>query len=89
MKLSIILLFVIAMLAGCSTTTPVVRNFPNVPHAMMEACPKLEALQDSVKLSDVAKTISSNYAAYYECNVKNDAWIEWYQQQKRIFDSVK
>jgi len=88
MKLPIILL-AIAMLAGCSTTTPVVRNFPDAPSAMMEACPKLETLQDSVKLSDVAKTISGNYAAYYECNVKNDAWIEWYQQQKRIFDSVK
>lgn len=83
------MLILILMLTGCSTTTPVVRKFPDAPPAMLEACPKLETLQDSVKLSDVAKTISSNYAAYYECNVKNDAWIEWYQIQKQIFESVK
>ena len=33
--------------------------------------------------------ISVNYQTYYECAVKVDAWNEWYQIQKHIFESVK
>jgi hypothetical protein len=49
----------------------------------------LEILKDDAKLSDVAKTVTVNYTTYYECAVKNDAWIEWYGVQKLIFESVK
>jgi len=30
-----------------------------------------------------------NYGTYYECAVKTDAWIEWYQKQKIIFENIK
>jgi hypothetical protein len=33
--------------------------------------------------------ITINYNTYYECAIKTDAWIEWYQKQKHIFESVK
>lgn len=77
------------LLTGCATSVPVERKFPEAPKQLMASCPKLEKLADSVKLSDAATTVSANYTTYYECAVKNDAWIEWYQQQKRIFESVK
>jgi len=32
---------------------------------------------------------TANYNTYYECALKHDAWIEWYQTQKNIFESVK
>ena len=86
MKYAIILSL---FLTGCSTTVPVERNFPGVADKMMEKCPKLETLKDGVKLSGVAETTVNNYTTYYECAVKNDAWIEWYQIQKHIFESVK
>lgn len=79
----------VLMLAGCSTTVPVTAKFPEVPDRLMQICPQLEKLKDEAKLSDVAKTVTVNYSTYYECAVKHDAFIEWYQIQKRIFESVK
>ncbi len=82
------ILFVM-MLSGCSTTVPVTAKFPEPPKFSKDACPQLEKLNNDAKLSDVATTVTNNYSTYYECAVKNDAWIEWYQIQKTIFESVK
>jgi hypothetical protein len=77
-------------MVGCSTTVPVTMKFPEAPGSIvMMPCPQLKKVQDDAKLSDVTKTITINYGTYYECAVKNDAWIEWYQKQKQIFESVK
>lgn len=76
-------------LIGC-TTVPVKRNFPDSPSKLaMENCPNLQKLKEDAKLSDISNTISINYSTYYECAVKLDTWIEWYQIQKNIFESVK
>jgi len=78
------------LIVGCSTTVPVTRHFPDSPgNVAMTPCPQLQKLQEDSKLSDISKTITINYNTYYECAVKNDAWIEWYQKQKHIFESVK
>jgi hypothetical protein len=79
----------VALLTGCSTTVPVVAKFPEVPQHLLVKCPQLNKLNDDAKLSDVSKTITSNYTEYYTCAVKNDAWIEWYQIQKKIFEGLK
>ncbi len=76
------------ILAGCSTT-PVKRNFPNVPSELLEACPELKQTEPTSKLSEVLKVVTENYSQYHECKVKNDAWNEWYKSQKQIFESVK
>jgi len=85
----IVLMFVLAMCAGCSTVVPVVAKFPAAPAIAGQACPQLQKLPDNAKLSDVATTVTVNYSTYYECAVKNDAWIEWYEIQRRIFEGVK
>ena len=82
------LLFVL-LLTGCSTTVPVTAKFPEAPNELLQKCPALKQLDEEVKLSDVAKNITYNYTLHYECVIKNDAWIEWYQSQKKIFESVK
>ena len=87
MKYTLILLA--ALLTGCSTTVPVVAKFPDVPKHLLIKCPHLNKLNDEAKLSDVSKTIAVNYTEYYTCAVKNDAWIEWYQVQKNIFEGLK
>ena len=56
---------------------------------MREKCPQLKSIDDSAKLSDIAKTIAENYTTYHECSIKNDAWLEWYDTQKKIYESVK
>ena len=78
------------LMVGCSTTAPVTMKFPEGPgNVAMTICPQLEKVQGDSKLSDVTKTITNNYGTYYECAVKNDAWIEWYQKQKIIFEGIK
>lgn len=87
MKLAMI--FLAFMLTGCATSVPVKMSFPEVPTTLMEKCPQLQILSDDAKLSDVAKTVTINYTTYYECAVKVDFWIGWYQAQKAIYESVK
>lgn len=78
------------MLSGCLVTTPVKRNFPEVPQELMVACPDLKQVNpDTTKLSEVIIVVSENYGQYQECQVKVDSWVEWYKTQKQIYDSVK
>lgn len=77
------------LLVGCSTTVPVTGKFPEVPERLLVKCPQLEKLEDGAKLSDVSKKITVNYTTYYECAVKHDAFVQWYQIQKHIFESIK
>lgn len=84
------LLFVsLILLSGCATKVPVTMKFPEIPNIMLERCPDLKKLNEDAKLSDVAKTVTVNYSTYYECAVKHDSLVEWYQIQKKISESVK
>lgn len=76
------------LLVGCSAT-PVKRNFPEVPPELQTQCSELSKVKDNAKLSEVVSTVSSNYGQYHECRFKVDAWNEWYNSQKSIFESVK
>jgi hypothetical protein len=82
------MLVVIFILTGCSTPVPVTAKFPDVPERLKVKCPQLQKINDDAKLSDVANTVALNYGTYYDCAVKNDAWIEWYEIQKRIFEEA-
>lgn len=84
----IILMFILAMCAGCSTTAPVTAKFPEPPKLGQGKCPQLQTVKDGVKLSELTSTVSLNYSTYYECAVKSDQWNEWYEIQKRIFEKV-
>lgn len=77
------------LISGCSTVVPVTAKFPEAPTKLQGKCPQLEKLKDEAKLSEVSKTITMNYATYYECAVKLDSWIEWYQVNKIIFEGIK
>lgn len=83
-----LVLSLVLLTTGCATVVPVAVKFPDAPKNM-QSCPELKKLNSEAKLSDVATTVTINYSTYYECAVKNDAWIEWYQIQKNIFESVK
>ena len=82
-------LLLVLLLTGCSTTVPVTAKFPEAPKYSLQTCPQLQLLKEGSKLSDVATTVTINYSTYYECAVKTDAWIEWYQIQKQIFEGIK
>ena len=76
-------------ITGCSTPVPIKPKFPQAPAMLLEPCLELKKLENDAKLSDVAKTVSENYAFYHDCSLKNSAWGEWYKAQKKIFEDVK
>ena len=79
----------VMLLVGCGITTPVKRNFPEVPSELKEACPDLKQTAPTEKISEVLKVVTDNYSQYHECRIKVDEWNAWYTKQKQIFDSVK
>jgi hypothetical protein len=80
-------LLIALLLSGCATVVPVTVRFPEPPGlGATTACPALQKLKDDAKLSDVATTVTVNYGTYYECAVKADAWQEWYNIQRIIFE---
>ena len=87
--MKLVVLAISLALTACSTLVPVAMTFPEAPgRQAMVACPSLQKLKDDARLSDVSRTVTINYSNYYECAVKTDAWIEWYQIQRHIFESV-
>jgi hypothetical protein len=85
MKLATLLLTI--LLTGC--VTPVARNFPSIPESLKTKCEDLTKTPQTDKLSVVLSVVIKNYGQYQECSAKVDIWIEWYSEQKKIFDSVK
>jgi len=86
--MKLLLIVPVLLLTGC-LSTPVKRSFPEVPPELKVACPDLMLLEPTTKLSEVVSVVSKNYGQYQECQIKVDTWIEWYNSQKQIFESVK
>jgi hypothetical protein len=86
--MKLLLIVPVLLLAGC-LATPVQRSFPEVPEELKVACPDLNLLEPTTKLSEVVSVVTKNYGQYQECQIKVDTWIEWYKTQKEIFESVK
>ena len=86
---TLLALLIAVTLVGCSTTVPVTRKFPEAPQTLIEKCPELKKLAQDAKLSDVARTVVENYTQYQHCSNKSEAWVEWYNTQKKIFEEVK
>jgi hypothetical protein len=86
---SIAIAFLAVTLTAC-VSVPVQRSFPKVPAELMISCPPLQIMDpETTRLSDVVQSVVVNYGQYQACDSKGDAWIEWYNTQKTIFDSVK
>jgi hypothetical protein len=88
MKLTSLVLAV--FLVGCATPVPVSQRFPDVPKALVERCESLKKIEgDRVAITEMLKVVVQNYGMYYECAAKVDGWNDWYQEHKRIYESVK
>ena len=78
------------LLAGCSTTVPVTARFPNAAPELMKKCDALKKVEgDKVAITELLKVVVYNYRLYYECYTKVDGWQEWYNEQKKIYESAK
>ena len=77
------------ILSGC-VSVPVERKFPTVPSELTQPAPALKTLDTpNPELSDLISNANDNYAEYYKLQDKYNGWINWYNTQKGIFDSVK
>lgn len=80
----------VLLLTGCLTTVPVKPKFPEPVAELMKACPELkEVPTGTTKLSETLAVITSNYGEYHLCKAKVESWIEWYNEQKKIYDEIK
>jgi len=82
---NILVMFLSLTLIGCSTTVPVKVNFPEAPATLLEKCQDLNKVKENSSLSDLIKTVTSNYSLYHECASRHESFIEWYQSQKKTF----
>lgn len=84
-----IVLTLALLLAACSST-PIKPIFPEASPSLTQKCPDLNKIEgDKVAITELLKVVISNYALYYECSTKVDGWNEWYNTQKKIYESVK
>jgi hypothetical protein len=76
------------LLSSCSTA-PVKIKFPEVPQELQETCPVLTQVnpQDH-QLSSLLEVVVTNYAQYYECKNRADGWQQWYDNQRKIYESI-
>ena len=69
---------------------PVTPRFPEAPAALKEKCESLRKIEgDTVAITEMLKVVVHNYALYYECSTRVEGWQEWYETQKKIYESVK
>ena len=77
-------------LIGCDDDIAVKPVWPDLPADLKIACPDLKQVDpNTAKLSQVIDVVVDNYSEYHECQVKVDAWLDWYQKQKKIYEDIK
>jgi hypothetical protein len=89
----IFILIPVLLLSGCAffkQPVPIVPEFPKAVPELMKKCEELKTVDgDKVAITELLKTVVQNYTLYYECSTKVEGWQEWYNEQKKIHDSVK
>lgn len=79
------------LLSACASNSPHGNMpWPDTPDDLKVTCPDLKQVDpNTTKLSDALNVITSNYTDYYSCKAKVNNWIEWYNSQQKIFNSIK
>jgi len=86
----IIFIVLIFLITACSTAVPLTPGFPEAPAVLMEKCTELKTIAgEKVTIVDFTKTVSENYTIYHQCAGRNEAWIDWYNQQKKIWEELQ
>jgi len=91
LKLFVLALFIIlAFLATGCTSVPIMPKFPEAPQVLKDKCEQLRKIDgDKVAITEMLKVVVQNYTLYYECSTKVEGWNEWYEGQKKIYESTK
>jgi len=88
--MKILILSLTLLLISCATSIPVAPKFPDAPQILKEKCENLRKIDgDKVAITEMLKVVIHNYSLYYECSTKVEGWQEWYDTQKKIYESIK
>lgn len=78
------------LLVGCASVVPVKPVWPDVPPELSVTCADLKQTPiETTKMSQVLDVVVDNYSQYHECQEKSDAWVDWYNKQKKIYEEIK
>jgi len=91
----ILIILLTFTLSGCSMMPRLTSAKPEFPGPFVDEktqqMPKCEDLKqvpaDVNSMSEVFKIIVENYTTYWRCSNQVDGWAEWYEQQKKNYDS--
>lgn len=84
-----LILLAVIFLSACSTVVPVKQTFPDFPEALSQTCKPLQTIDgNTTTLSNLMEVVAKNYATRHECAAQVEAILDWYAQQKKIFDQV-
>jgi hypothetical protein len=84
------LILSLVVVLGACTTVPVTPKFPEAPQILKEKCEDLKKIDgDKVAITEMLKVVIQNYTLYYECSTKVEGWQDWYNSQKKIYESIK
>ena len=80
----------LAVVLTACTSVPVAPKFPEAPQILKDKCESLKKIDgDKVAITEMLKVVIHNYTLYYECSTKVEGWQEWYDTQKKIYESVR
>jgi hypothetical protein len=66
------------------------QKFPTAPDSLLSPAEDLTPPdQNKLSLADMLENVNENYGKYYALQEKYNTWIEWYNNNKKIFDEVK
>ena len=64
--------------------------WPEAPSSLTEPATNLDPLPaDKKSLADLIQNANENFGKYYQLKEKYEAWQNWYNTQKQIYESVK
>jgi hypothetical protein len=84
-----LLVILVLLLSGCTTTVPIKQQFPTAPEQLMTSCKPLQLMDKNSSIVDATKVVVNNYTEYYQCSILVDTWQQWYRDQKLIFKELR
>jgi len=90
MKHAIIVLM-LASLVGCaSKVAPVALKWPDAPAELMEPPEQLVPLDaNQTRLSDLIDNANTNFSKYYTLKDRYEAWQNWYNTHRQIYQGAQ
>jgi len=90
MKRLIVALMLVGI-TGCATkVSPVSLKWPDAPAELMEPADDLTTLKpEQTRLSDLIDNANTNFSRYYILKDRYEAWQQWYNTHRQIYQGAQ